>query len=93
MIIFVREFVSARKQVQCSVPALLLSRCVQVFQYISRDHDLLCIPNSNSATKSAMSRLSSPAHAHKKKAGQNNNLIKQKVDSSKSILAMFLSCI
>ena len=74
---------------QCSVPALLLSRCVQVFQYISRDHDLLCIPNSNSATKYVMSRLSAPEYAHKKKAGQNNNLIKQKVDISES---MFLSC-
>ena len=75
---------------QCLVPALLLSRCVQVFQYISRDHDLLCIPNSNSATKYVMSRLSAPdEYAHKKKAGQNNNLIKQKVDISES---MFLSC-
>lgn len=77
---------------QSSVTALLLSRCVKVFQYISRDHDLLCIPNSNSATKCAMSRLSTPVYAHKKKAGQNNNLIqliKQKVDSSKS---MFLLC-
>lgn len=27
-----------------------------------------------------MSRLSAPAHAHKKKACQNNNLTKQKVD-------------